>query len=162
MNVFKEARTKIVLLSIISLVIVAFSSICVGKGGQCIMPIYVMLLEGLGVPSLAFAVVMAIVVWFSIGIFSPNTSANLANILNLITTSVGIWWLFSSREIALTYTSITFYITSIALFSVVQGFCWLWGVKLKRSVDFNYTRSILTIFISLNLSWTLMTSYGIH
>lgn len=162
MNLAKSGQIKIALLAVFSLTVIIFSTSCLEKGGYCIMPIYVMLLHGLGLPSVAFASILVAIIWFFLGVFSPKVSSNIIGIFNMVTTLIGGWWLFSSKAIAMTYSSVTFYTLSIALFVVVQALCWLWGMRLKAASDFNYTRSILTILIALNLSWTFMTSFGIH
>lgn len=162
MNLLKNDRIKIVLLAAFSVAVIVFSTICIERDGHCVMPIYVMLLSGLGVPSIVFALVVATLIWFSLGIFSAKISSNVVSVFNVATTLIGVWWLFSSKEIAMTYSSATFYGLSIALFVVVQSLCWFWGLKLKTTSKFHYTRAVLTILIALNLSWTLMTSFGIH
>ncbi|WP_413568440.1 hypothetical protein ACLWBD_12805 [Bdellovibrio sp. HCB117] len=162
MNFSKSDLIKVSLLATFSLAIVVFSTTCLERDGHCIMPIYVMLLSGLGVPPAVFALVVAALVWFSLGIFSAKISSYIVSFFNVATTLIGGWWLFGSKEIAMTYSSVAFYGLSIALFVVIQSSCWFWGFKLKTTSKVRYTRAILTIFITLNLSWTFVTSFGIH
>ncbi|MEN0059410.1 MAG: hypothetical protein AAGB31_11295 [Bdellovibrio sp.] len=141
---------------------IGLSAFCIEKGGHCILPIYVLIIAGFGIHPLIFACVLGLIIWLLIGVFSAQISSKMAIAFNSISTVVGYWWLISSREIALQFASLNFYVSSIVAFSLVQMLCFFWSLQLKSNSDVKYARIILTLFITLNLSWSFMTSFGIH
>lgn len=159
-----ERKSQLKVLGLLCIVagLIGFSAFCIEKGGYCILPIYVLLISGLGIHPLIFACVLGLIIWLLIGVFSAQISSKMAIAFNLISAVTGYWWLISSREIALQFTSLNFYVSSIVAFSLVQILCFFWSLQLKSNQDVKYARLILTLFITLNLSWSFMTSFGIH
>lgn len=159
-------RRKLLTLIIFALAclgVINFSANCIEKGGHCIMPIYLLLVVGIfNIPAIAFAAVLAVLVWLSLGIFSSRTSMKIVTAFNIVTSICGVTWLIYSREDALQYASATLYVTSFIVFSMVQIFCFICGFKLGSHTDFKYIRTVLTILITFHLSWSFLTSFGVH
>lgn len=156
-------KLKIIVLMGICGALVGFSSFCAGNGWYYITPIYVLLIQALfGIHPILFFLTTGIIVWLMLGIFLPQNTSRVVTALNVLLTLVGLWWLIESKETAIQYTSTSFYLASLVIFTVVQILCFYWGLRLKSTSNFKYHRMIATLFITLHLSWSFMTSFGIH
>ncbi len=155
-------RTQVVVFAILALAIIAISPYFVGPGKYGITPIYIWILANVGVHPLYIGITIMALIWLALGIFSAKINYRILIFWNLSSTLVGVTWLITSKKYIVPAFSTTYFAWCVLAFSLVQGCCWVWGIKFKQTDCLFWNRAICSIFLTLNICWSLMPYYGIR
>jgi|GEM_PF-6811250 len=144
----------------ITLLAVAVLTLCLVPVG--FSPLYMHVLWAIGrFPGIIFTFSFWAIMWLLIGAISKTKSYVVCAILVLPTSIFGMWWTIASLEYVIRKNELVYFGFGSLLFIIVQVFCWIWIFKIKRTSNFLYDRWIMSLLMTLNFCWSIMTPYSI-